>query len=887
MLIKGLTVEGVGRFTVPARVEGLREGVNVLAAGNEAGKSTLFRALRTCLFSRHDSKGQDIRDLCADDSQLPASVELTFERDGRSYTIKKSFMRSPSATLTENGREIARSKRADEAVWEVLGLNPGSGRSLDEGAFGVLWVGQRSSFLLPTLGRAASSALNSAIESEVGTLVGGERARQVSEDIKAELRRSLTDTDRPKADGPLQRAIREADKWQAEEQAALAKVSALEQQFAQLRTLRERQKELTDPVTSAQLASELAEARESLASARAAAEELRRFEAEETSAKRALDAASQRLKQFRDLTARIDGNRVQEGTLAASLIEQRATEQEARAALQRTAEQITQADQQAQTLSTSENQIEKLAAAAVRAARKDDLARQLRGVQDAAASLTQIDAQLAHLAIKPKVIDELDELERQIGALDAQLSAAAAWLAVEVKPAGTGKVQVTGLQPVDALAGAIIAPTTIIVGDLATITLTPAPNADHKERQALHDKHRSLLSSLSVSSSADARAMFVKKRELESDRKGVLAELRALKVAADTASIIEKIQTELAGVDASIANALAEAKRDRLPTSKELEIEKLELQQQRAPLDARRVSLAKTQAQQQKSVEAAIKAHGGTESNLALVRKTIAEDVALCPDADRPAREAGLVTDITKVETAHQNAAAVLSAKRQTVPDSSEIERRETRCQRLDQALDNRRKELVDLEGEIGRLTGQIQAAGGDGVGETLAVAQEQRALAARELSRAEERIATLKLLRDTISACLSETRDRYYAPVRRHLRPFLNDLFPGAELELDEGFGIAGIRRGRTEQFTRLSDGTQEQIAVLVRLAMASMLAEQGQIVPVVLDDALVYCDDDRIQRMFDALSRAGKQQQVIVLTCRLRAFSALGGNTLRVQTS
>jgi len=87
------------------------------------------------------------------------------------------------------------------------------------------------------------------------------------------------------------------------------------------------------------------------------------------------------------------------------------------------------------------------------------------------------------------------------------------------------------------------------------------------------------------------------------------------------------------------------------------------------------------------------------------------------------------------------------------------------------------------------------------------------------------------------------------------------------------------------SELFERLSDGTQEQIAVLVRLAMAAMLAERGQAVPVILDDALVYCDDDRIQRMFDALSRAGKHQQIIVLTCRLRTFSPLGGHTLRVR--
>lgn len=110
------------------------------------------------------------------------------------------------------------------------------------------------------------------------------------------------------------------------------------------------------------------------------------------------------------------------------------------------------------------------------------------------------------------------------------------------------------------------------------------------------------------------------------------------------------------------------------------------------------------------------------------------------------------------------------------------------------------------------------------------------------------------------------------------------NDLLPGAELELGDGFAIAGIKRDRPEAFDRLSDGTQEQIAVLVRLAMGAMLAERGAAVPIILDDALVYCDDDRIQRMFDALSRAGKHQHIIVLTCRLRSFGSLGGRTLRL---
>ena len=193
MLIKSLSVEAVGRFSSPFQVDGFGDGVNVLAAGNEVGKSTLFKAIRTCLFCRHDSRTQDIRDLGTDGSQLPATVQLTFQQKGHTYVIRKSFLRSPSASLTEDGHEIARAKQADEAIWEILGVNPGSGRALDDGAFGLLWVGQGASFAAPTLGASASTMLNTAIESEVGALIGGERARNTLDDITNELRRHLTE----------------------------------------------------------------------------------------------------------------------------------------------------------------------------------------------------------------------------------------------------------------------------------------------------------------------------------------------------------------------------------------------------------------------------------------------------------------------------------------------------------------------------------------------------------------------------------------------------------------------------------------------------------------------------------------------------------------------
>jgi DNA repair exonuclease SbcCD ATPase subunit len=885
MLIKALSVEAVGRFSSLVQVDGFGDGVNVLAAGNEVGKSTLFKAVRTCLFCRHDSRTQDIRDLGADGSQLPATVQLTFEQKGHTYVIRKSFLRSPSASLTEDGREIARSKQADEAIWDILGVSPGSGRALDDGAFGLLWVGQGASFTAPVPGTSSFTMLNTAIESEVGALIGGERARHVLDDINNELRLYLTDSEqRPRTDGPLYRANAEVERWRAAEADNRAKLAALETQFQELTQHRRRHRDLTDPAATRQATEELLAAKTSLSEARAAAQEIRRFEAEELSARRGLEGAAQRLKQHRDLTARIDANRKAESALAGELPQHETREQEARATLARTQLEVAAIEKTLHALSTRERQLERLSGAVLRTQRKEELGRQLKVLEAAVEELRETDAQLAQIKVKPKTVETLDDLDRQIASLDAQLSAAAAQLAVEVKSEGAGQVRIGSVRAKGAYSAAIVAPTRITVADLAVITVTPAAQPRQEKRAELEEQRLALLKAAGVDTVAEAHALFSKRRDLEASRKGTLAQLKTLNVTDDPEAAIGKLKNALAEAEAAIAAVIAETENGRLPTNAEIEEQRASFAQDRATAEARRESLDETQGQQQDALEAAVAARSGAVSKLEGLRNRIAEDAALVPDAERAARDAALVIQVTEAETAHQTAATTLAARRQTAPDADEIARREARSERLEQAAANRNEELRQIERDIGRLTGQIQTAGGDGVGEALATAEEQRAIAERQSAQIQERVAILKLLRDTISSCLTEGRERYHEPVRRHLRPFLNDLFPGAELELGDDFAVTGIKRDRAEAFDRLYDGTQEQIAVLVRLAMGTMLAEKGAPVPIILDDALVYSDDDRIQRMFDALSRAGKKQQIIVLTCRLRSFAPLGGRTLRL---
>ncbi|HSP26564.1 MAG TPA: AAA family ATPase, partial [Saliniramus sp.] len=117
MIITGLEVSGVGRFIAPTRLTGFAPGLNMLCAPNEAGKSTLFKALRTCLFQRHSSASSDIKALASSEAMLPVDISVAFTSDGHDYVIRKRFLRSTMAQLTRDGVDHARGAQADEIVW--------------------------------------------------------------------------------------------------------------------------------------------------------------------------------------------------------------------------------------------------------------------------------------------------------------------------------------------------------------------------------------------------------------------------------------------------------------------------------------------------------------------------------------------------------------------------------------------------------------------------------------------------------------------------------------------------------------------------------------------------------------------------------------------------
>jgi len=197
----------------------------------------------------------------------------------------------------------------------------------------------------------------------------------------------------------------------------------------------------------------------------------------------------------------------------------------------------------------------------------------------------------------------------------------------------------------------------------------------------------------------------------------------------------------------------------------------------------------------------------------------------------------------------------------------------------LDKRTDVARTQRIDLEKAIAGLEARIEAEGGKGLADRAAVAREEADAAAANLARVTQEADTLKLLRDTLEGARAETSRTFVGPVARRARRYIERLLPGADPNFGDDLGLTSIARGGPgENCGDLSKGTQEQLAVLTRLAFADMLLEQGMPVSLILDDPLVYSDDTRLDLMTEILTDAATRMQVILLTCRDRAFRHLG---------
>ncbi|UOA15312.1 AAA family ATPase [Sulfitobacter dubius] len=862
MKIRAITLNNVRRFTDPAQVVGIGDGINVLSEPNEHGKSTLFDAIQALFFKPFGSRDKDVAALRPHAGGAP-EVTVEVETDEGRFSIFKRWFQKPLATVHRSGTLIAQADEAEAWIAQLLGGDA-------SGPSGLIWVRQGMTALTGGSGKEEKLALEArrdlmtSVGAEVEAMTGGRRMDKALAQCRDELAHYATATGRPRTGGPWKEAQDQVEELSAEHDHLASTARELHDALAERQRARRALAELEAPDV-------VEERRQKLEMTRAAHAAATRHAEEVETLARAMDLARLNAE---SATTRLDSYRAAEAEQKAALSEETRARQATDAARSALAERRTALEaaevsaQEARTaLQTAEDQrrrAQRAVAAREGADRRRALEARIKEAEEARRRM-ETAAAAARSGPDTAALQRLEALSAELSASRAARDATATQVIVHYASGSSGVIHGDDGPLADGTALPLPRSTTLRIDGIGSLEIHPAASGQEDGSvEAATAKLQTALDQIGAANLTEARAATAARAEAaarQGEAKAVLASLAP--------NGIYALHQELAAIPT--------------PTTE-------------------------TDAPDIETAENALQAAQSHHEACRIIRETAAEaladakadaarsDALLTSLTDRLQRaeaQQAKLGDVAEEDLATQTvtAAAALEAARlahaekaKDAPDAASLQAALTRAESVETQA---RDEIARLRPLLARLSERITRASGDAVEERLAETQEQLQAAEDKLARITHEVAVLTRLEAALQDARNEARERYFTPIVKELKPLLQLLWPDAELTWGEESLLphALIRGGREEPIDVLSGGTQEQVALLVRLAFARMLARAGRIVPVILDDALVFTDDDRIERMFDALHRQAGDMQIIVLTCRQRAFRALGGQALRLQ--
>jgi uncharacterized protein YhaN len=195
-----------------------------------------------------------------------------------------------------------------------------------------------------------------------------------------------------------------------------------------------------------------------------------------------------------------------------------------------------------------------------------------------------------------------------------------------------------------------------------------------------------------------------------------------------------------------------------------------------------------------------------------------------------------------------------------------------------------------DAERSVAALEGELRA-GEENVPD-IAALDEELAATRREIARLDAFDRALKLARTTIDARKEEAHRAFARRLEEYSAGVLGTITGGryGEVRLDPATLAIRVRvpeTGAIEELDKLSAGTRDQIALVVRFATARMFAEGLETPPLLLDDPFAFWDAERIARCLPVLVHGAQETQCIVFTASAElaaAAAAAGATTLEL---
>jgi len=867
MKLTRLRLSQIRQFGGSLAIPSFEPGLNLFCGPNEAGKSTIVRSIRAAFFERYRSTVVD--DLLSR-GETPTSasptVEVSFEIDGTTYTLTKTFFVKKRCTLT-GGPTALDGDEAEEKVARLLSFSyAGKGMSKPEhwGIPGLLWIEQGESHeVVESVGHAADH-LRTALESTIGA-VASSAGDEVLAVIRVQRDKLLTpgasrargDYEQAQADlAGLQKRIGDLD----------LRIAQYQQDVDQLAALKARHEadERNKPWETF---------RKQLAAAEAAlseAEQLQgRLNAEQGTAKRLEQTQQILADQVRGFaTLREDlGTREKDartalerrGEAQATVRDCETRKEEARKTMEGCSAAVALAEREQlrrdleSALSTATEEEERLAAT-------------LRDAEGDEARLNAFEAVAREDAIADEDLETLRTLVAEAQRLETTQQAAATGLSFELDHSVS--LTLNGA-PVPATSEQRVTTRTVVaIAGVGSITVQPGAN-DVTELETRLGESRGQIAALTtkigVASLEEALARRSRADQARTEAAGVK---RLLKVRAPKG--LDKLRAGLAQATAR-KNSAAE-RLQNLPPRPNGPIPTVE--------DARAAHEEAKAVFQEASdrLSAAAEQFADRQARLDNAQGEAKRLRDIVNDPQTGARETEATAQLadTKMKL---DAAKALIAELRTKLGNAQPEILKQDVARLKSSADYSLAAFNARAAEIRGLLGRLETEGANGLEEEREELRVTEQAAARRLEEIKLRAEALDLLVDRMEEKREALTRKLQVPLQIRLDHYVRILFPQARMGLKEDLTPGTLTRGNhSVDFIQLSYGAQEQTALISRLAYADLLKEAGKPTLIMLDDALVHSDGARLEQMKRVIYDGATRHQILLFTCHPERWDGLG---------
>lgn len=837
------------------------DGITIVAGQNEAGKSSLIEAFDLLLRLKDGSRSQDILQAQPVGRDVGPEVEAEFIISDDHVRYRKRWMIQKETVLEfvsgpRRGKSLTAGAAHDaaEELWKNLDTH--------------LWNASRlmQATALEQSALDASTSLQRALDSRSGGTVDDMTSGPLIEKVTAEADIYYTPTRTEK------KILKDA---QARVEAAKLRVVEAEASTDEIAGLIETLTELEDSIADREksIASETSE----LTALAARAEAAQKLQAEVDEAGRKTEAAQ---RSFDEAKQKAEARTVLITTAEKAEIataELKEKQEKFSADLAPLDEAAKESAEHLAAVKTKLAKVKKELAAA----RLFDRQRQTRlDVDRLTAQLSEYEKLSSEIAALESTIitvdagklDTITALEQKIAIAEAAARAGAAQLRIDSLD-GTQKVLVNGSdtsvdkEPHEV---PVLSELAIEVPGRLRFTITPAAGDEDTRRDLsrLKDEFIEALNETGHSSSAELKAALVKYNE-DSAKLERTKERRADRLEGRSA---EDLRDELAKHQAWLETQTDAAEGD-IDALSELQDEyEIELETAQAILVDRQGSCSKLRTD--------LAGITGQVTNQEAVLTGALEDL-------EKAREAA--SDDTLEEAVAESEKSLASANENLSTVKGKLDDSGGAAVISDHALQVRhvqglRDILADEKGKKAVTTGILDSKNRDDI-------QLEFDNAITELERAEAENVSLQarakaalLLEQVLLKHQEATRSRYIEPFRDSLRELGRATYQDQSFDVEVAQDLTVSDRfmgGKLIPFRSLSTGAREQMAILIRLATASLVSADDA-VPVFFDDTLGYSDRRRLHRVVEAISSSDRQ--IIIFTANEDRFAGLT-NAHRVQ--